>query len=321
MGQKASYDNCLLLTILVDCTMYNQSEMLKHISQVQWAWVLLHMACSLAVTIQLLSVLHSFIKPETTNSETEEINLENMEFPLQFKICVDPSFNGSAVEDLGYDGIWNYFAGLSRFNESIYGWAGHTNSSGVKDTVAGVLSKVTNPITAKELLTKFRIGWGPGDWSNLSSDQLYLARPNYPHNCYTLDISNQTRGKLIQTLYFYFKSPKRETVQVLVEGKGIETSRDVYDNMLLASGDVIDTQPGSLTKYVLKINQQMFVEEDTSKKCRNYPNEDFDSYAACDDHYMRSLCDVAGLLPIWLTDDINEVTVQASVNSTGIKGF
>ena len=70
-------------------------------------------------------------------------------------------------------------------------------------------------------------------------------------------------------------------------------------------------------KFVLKINQKVFVEEDKSKNCRNYPNEDFESYAACDDHYMKSLCDAAGLSPIWLTDDINEVTVQTSVNSTG----
>ena len=78
-----------------------------------------------------------------------------------------------------------------------------------------------------------------------------------------------------------------------------------------------------LNQYVLKINQKLFVEEDTSKNCRNYPNKDFDSYAACDDHYMKSLCNAAGLVPIWLTDDISEVTVQASVNSSGtnVKNF
>ena len=143
-------------------------------------------------------------------------------------------------------------------------------------------------------------------------------RPNYPHNCYTLDISNHTGVGLIQTIYFYFKSPNRETVKIFAQGKGgIQTSRDVYDNMLLASGDAIATTPGSLTKYVLKISQNIFVEEDESKNCRNYPNEDFDSYANCDDNYMQSLCDEAGLLPIWLTDDLNKATVQAYVNVTG----
>ena len=102
-----------------------------------------------------------------------------------------------------------------------------------------------------------------------------------------------------------------------MHGKGIETNRDVYDNMLLASGDDIKTKPGKRYKYVLKINQKIYVEEDKSKNCRNYPNEDFESYAACDDHYMKSLCDAAGLSPIWLTDDINEVTVQTPAHSEG----
>ena len=292
--------------------------MWRRLSQLRWPWILLHLACSLAVSVQIISVLYDFIKPQTTNSETEEIKLENIEFPLLFKICTNPSFNDSAVEELGYDGIWNYFSGMSRFNNSIYGWAGHTNNSGVRDTVSGVFKKVQNSKNAKTLLTKFWIAWGPGDWTSFSSDQIYLAVPNYPHNCYTLDISDHTKGKLIQTIYFYFRSPNRETVQILVEGKGIVTRRDVYDNMLLASGDAIETRPGSLTKYVLKINQKVYVEEDKSKNCRNYPNEDFENYAACDDHYMKSLCDEARLSPIWLADDLNDVTVQASVNATGI---
>ena len=110
---------------------------------------------------------------------------------------------------------------------------------------------------------------------------------------------------------------QRKEVQILVQGRGIETSRDVYDNMLLASGDYIKTKPGKRYKYVLKINQKVFVEEDKSKNCRNYPNEDFESYAACDDRYMKSLCDAAGLSPIWLADDITEVTVQTPAHSKG----
>ena len=287
-------------------------------SQLQWSWVL-HISCSLAVTIQLVSIIQNFISPQSTNSENEEVNIQKMEFPLLFKICVCPSFNNSAAEELGYDGIWNYFSGMSRFNKNIFGWAGHTNSSGVKDTVPGVLSKVQYPETAKTLLTKIRVAWGPGDWTIFNSDQINLTqkRINYPHNCYTLDISNHTRGKLVQTISFFFKSSNEKEVKMLVQGKGIETSRDVYDNMLLASGDYIKTKPGKRYKFVLKINQKVFVEEDKSKNCRNYPNEDFESYAACDDRYMKSLCDAAGLSPIWRADDINEVTVQTPAHSKG----
>ena len=216
-----------------------------------------------------------------------------------------------------------FFAGsLGSRSSLLECMAGHTNSSSVKDTVPGVLRKLQYLETAKTLLTKIRVAWGPGDWTIFTPDQIYLTqkRINYPHNCYTLDISNHTRGKLVQTISFFFKSSHGkivDKVHLLVQGKGIETNRDVYDNMFLSSGDAIETQPGKLTKYALEINQKVFVEEDKSKKCRNYPNEDFDSYAACDEKFMKSVCEAAKLSPIWLEEDINKVTEQTSVNIKG----
>ena len=108
-----------------------RSEMWKCWSQLQWSWIL-HISCSLAVTIQLVSLIQSHISPQSTNSENEEVNIQKMEFPLLFKICVQPSFNNSAAEELGYDGFWNYFSGMSRFNKSIFGWAGHIHSKSEK---------------------------------------------------------------------------------------------------------------------------------------------------------------------------------------------
>ena len=39
--------------------------------------------------------------------------------------------------ELGYGGSYEYFAGLSRFNDSVYGWSGHTENgstiSGARD--------------------------------------------------------------------------------------------------------------------------------------------------------------------------------------------
>ena len=79
--------------------------MWKQLSQLHWSWVLLHLACSLAVSIQVVLVLQEFVNPQTTNSEIKEIHLQDLDFPLLFKICVDPSFNDTAVEALGYDSI------------------------------------------------------------------------------------------------------------------------------------------------------------------------------------------------------------------------
>ena len=65
--------------------------MWKQLSQLHWSWVLLHLVCCLAVSIQVVLVLQEFVNPQTTNSEIKEIHLQDLDFPLLFKICVDPS--------------------------------------------------------------------------------------------------------------------------------------------------------------------------------------------------------------------------------------
>ena len=53
-----------------------------------------------------------------------------------------PGFNTTALKEEGYAGISEYFLGQSRFNNSLYGWAGHTITSEVRDTVADVYQRV-----------------------------------------------------------------------------------------------------------------------------------------------------------------------------------
>ena len=66
--------------------------------------------------------------------------------------------------------------------------------------------------------------------------------------------------------------------------------------------------------------ENIYDENDASKKCRDYPNPDFFSYKECDDHSMKdyiSSFDPSGLVPIWLTDDIGNVTKHFHLNSFG----
>ena len=53
-----------------------------------------------------------------------------------------PGFNSSALKEEGYESISEYFMGRSRYNSSLYGWAGHYNNSNTKDSVEGVYQKV-----------------------------------------------------------------------------------------------------------------------------------------------------------------------------------
>ena len=60
---------------------------------------------------------------------------------------------------------------------------------------------------------------------------------------------------------------------------------------------------GKFRKYAVEISKNVYLEEDKSKNCQNYPNPDFGSYKECDEQYMRDICNSFNLAPIWLYDD------------------
>ena len=62
--------------------------------------------------------------------------------------------------------------------------------------------------------------------------------------------------------------------------------------------------------YMVEISKTLFVKEDPSKRCTDYPTEKFETYKECDNLYMRGLLDKISpeLVPIWLTEDINDAS-------------
>ena len=60
-----------------------------------------------------------------------------MEFPVLFKICIKPGFDTSELHKAGYKSIWSYFTGQSRYDESVYGRAGHGADGSVMASVEG----------------------------------------------------------------------------------------------------------------------------------------------------------------------------------------
>ena len=70
--------------------------------------------------------------------------------------------------------------------------------------------------------------------------------------------------------------------------------------------------PNKLKKYVVNIKKDVFVEEDPSQTCRNYPTSEFNSYTECDDNYARKKMEqiAPGLTPVWMTNNLELVTSQ-----------
>ena len=99
--------------------------------------ILLHAGCFIAFTVQMMILASSQIYPSETVSHLEEKTLDSIEFPVLFKICIKPAFNISELHKSGYKSIWSYFVGESRYNNSIFGWAGHTENGSIIGTVEG----------------------------------------------------------------------------------------------------------------------------------------------------------------------------------------
>ena len=54
-------------------------------------------------------------------------------------------------------------------------------------------------------------------------------------------------------------------------------------------------------------SQEEYSPEDPANPCVNYPTEEYESYADCDDHFVRSFLP-PGLKPFWTVDNISEAT-------------
>ena len=244
-------------------------------------------------------------------------------FPLVIKICASPGFNQTAIYELGYAGVWQYFRGKSRFDNNVFGWAGHTDQNASWATVPGTLEKIQiNKVTDIIESVNIRLNTDPGapvKWFFLQ-DEIFLERVNYPYNCYTLDLTNDSRllGQGLRTMNLKFKTKKQfQAVHIQLYGKTLAAHRQIFDHTVFSTGDMIKARPGEHNKFALRIEENVFVEEDDTKNCRRYPNSEFATYRDCDDYFVRRICSKADLVPVWMVDQFENVTTFAALPGSG----
>ena len=95
-----------------------------------YIWNTIQYGCAFAFLIQMCIFLYDQAHPTLTETNLEERKLEELDFPVIFKLCFQNSFNLEKIVNAGYSSVSNYFKGKSRFNSSVFGWAGH-NSRGI----------------------------------------------------------------------------------------------------------------------------------------------------------------------------------------------
>ena len=105
--------------------------------------VIVYSVCALASIIQFGILCKNYAEPTETITTTAKKNLSEIDFPIDFKICLKPGFNQSALTEAGYADVTDYFTGASRYNSSLAGWAGHTPQGNPWSNATGRISSVT----------------------------------------------------------------------------------------------------------------------------------------------------------------------------------
>ena len=293
---------------------------------IRWIWALAHLFCTSVFLVQLFQLLPSYFAPAMTYTEVTNVQLKDIDFPLDFEICVKPLLKTTVLRQLGYLSTYHYTVGGSPDN-TLIGWGGHYNNSEAVTSAEEVLKAARMNVT-KNILSKVYVStYGGNITENLVYNMVTLDKINWLYECFTLNLSKVSRADLngMEGMSVEFNrsddiiSKNKVSVELRVRGKDLASRREIKEHQLYASGNNMRLSAGSIkidqfSTYIVKIKKNVFVEEDRSKNCRNYPNLDFHSYKDCDFQFMKNkvkeIAPGMNLMPAWLTDDLDNVTTK-----------
>ena len=79
------------------------------------------------------------VNPDLPEVKYYKKNIKDIDFPIAFQICIIENNNDAKKYwDLGYMDLFEFFNGNSRFNDSVVGWAGHTENGSSIGSVEGL---------------------------------------------------------------------------------------------------------------------------------------------------------------------------------------
>ena len=292
----------------------------KMFDRERWIWNLANLFCALFFFSQLYYLIPTYISPSTTNTEWEKVPLERMEFPLDIEICVSPLLNETALRLFGYVGVTYYHMGVSS-DQRLVGWGGFNAKSEALTSAEGVLQVSRANVTSNLLQYIFIRSHGNMAMQNVT-DQVTIDRINWLEECHILNLSRIANLKVqgMQELVIFFNSSNELisntnfTLEIKIRDKALALRRKLMEHQFFHSGSKMKIEEDKFSIFMIKIKKNVFVEEDTSKNCSNYPNSDFASYMECDSRYMQDSVKAKfpglDLMPPWLTDDLEEVTTK-----------
>ena len=121
---------------------------------------------------------------------------------------------------------------------SEYGWAGHTDNSGIQGrSVKEFLERVTL-YSLEQVLKSITVWTITNQDIYLDYENIKILRTNYPYNCYSLDLANNNdvKGKGVKQLFLEFYISKKVSVDILLEGQSLTSFRPIKAHRFHSSG-------------------------------------------------------------------------------------
>ena len=98
----------------------------------------------MAFVVHLSILIYNKLNPSLPEVKYYKRDLNEIDFPIAFQLCIgENNYSHINYKDLGYDNLFDFFHGKSQFNDSIVGWAGHTENGSSLGSVASLnISKI-----------------------------------------------------------------------------------------------------------------------------------------------------------------------------------
>ena len=158
--------------------------------------------------------------------------------------------------------------------------------------------------------------WNHRQYFDIPRNLLKLVRPNHPNNCLTLDLVELEDVHIQEIKGLWIKFQNGTNVKILIEDRKAMVKRSPKLNKFESSGHemYLDGNLKPVFKYfAVKLHQHIFVPNDPSVDCVEYPTQTFKNFDECDsDFTLRTLGKYfpTHFIPIWTVDNMESVTKQ-----------
>ena len=279
----------------------------------------------------ICSIVYLNANPRLPNIIKYKKDIEDIEFPISFILCINPKKNGvEKMKTFGYLDEWSFFFGKSMFNDSIIGWAGHSKNGSIYETAEGNQNLIFQylKILNSELLKDVSYDWSSivaniSLISNLDKDKSISGKaikwslvPLFP-NCQSIDLLDYFEINSPFLVLFFFHEFQDMGISLYIQERNRAVKRTLQSNLMAYSGPQVkinDMSVGQEIRVMIKISQEIDSEKDVRAKCKIYPNKIYKNFNECDEDFVfHEVNKILNITPFWSTKDLKSVTKNRKV--------